>query len=391
MNPSQMLLRGAFSILLPKTQLRIMGLFLAMITMMITGSVVSYVIVRNVRSKTAFSSRIRATLVVMSMTLVLVACDFICCGGSVEYRIPFDMAMALLPMLVLSFSLWDEDLSLKVVGYLILPMAVMTVCYILQGAGVMRRIPDIYYIGMAGVAIILICFIFMVALTMRIMQVRLVLRNGNVWSSVCMMIDIMYLLFLVIGIMIFMVSALLSPSADYVISCIVSLLLTFHVAALGLRVSFDSLFMFWRRHERRIVESMKISRTDAPKDSSKVNEIYRDIYSRLVNLFETEKVYLNSELTMNDVVKIIFTNKLYISRAISQFTGKNFCQFVNYYRVSHSIELFRDNPELKVVELASQSGFNSTVSYSMAFRLYMSECPSDWCRKEKLKLSRRKK
>ena len=136
---------------------------------------------------------------------------------------------------------------------------------------------------------------------------------------------------------------------------------------------------------------MKISRTDAPKDSSKVNEIYRDIYSRLVNLFETEKVYLNSELTMNDVVKIIFTNKLYISRAISQFTGKNFCQFVNYYRVSHSIELFRDNPDLKVVELASQSGFNSTVSYSMAFRLYMSECPSDWCRKEKLKLSRRKK
>ena len=100
MNPSQMLLRGAFSILLPKTQLRIMGLFLAMITMMITGSVVSYVIVRNVRSKTAFSSRIRATLVVMSMTLVLVACDFICCGGSVEYRIPFDMARALLPMLV---------------------------------------------------------------------------------------------------------------------------------------------------------------------------------------------------------------------------------------------------------------------------------------------------
>lgn len=327
----------------------------------------------------------------MSMTLVLVACDFICCGASVEYRIPFDMAMALLPMLVLSFSLWDEDLSLKVVGYLILPMAVMTVCYILQGAGVMRRIPDIYYIGMAGVVIILICFIFMVALTMRIMQVRLVLRNGNVWSSVCMMIDIMYLLFLVIGIMIFMVSTLLSSSADYVISCIVSLLLTFQVAALGLRVSFDSLFMFWRRHERRIVESMKISRTDAPRDSSKVNEIYRDIYSRLVNLFETEKVYLNSELTMNDVVKIIFTNKLYISRAISQFTGKNFCQFVNYYRVSHSIELFRDNPELKVVELASQSGFNSTVSYSMAFRLYMSECPSDWCRKEKLKLSRRKK
>ena len=98
-----------------------------------------------------------------------------------------------------------------------------------------------------------------------------------------------------------------------------------------------------------------------------------------------------NELTINDIVKVTFTNRLYISRAISQFTGRNFCQFVNYYRVQHSIQIFRENPDLKVAEMAMYSGFNSTVSFSMAFRLYMSECPSDWCRKEKLKLNRRKK
>ena len=118
---------------------------------------------------------------------------------------------------------------------------------------------------------------------------------------------------------------------------------------------------------------------------------YEDIYTRIVTLFETEKPYLNSELTINDIVKVTFTNKLYISRAISQFTGRNFCQFVNYYRVYHSIQIYRDNPDMKVIDMATQSGFNSTVSYSMAFRLYMGECPSDWCRKEKLKLRRRKK
>ena len=102
-------------------------------------------------------------------------------------------------------------------------------------------------------------------------------------------------------------------------------------------------------------------------------------------------MYLNSSLTINDVVKVVFTNKLYISRAISQFTGRNFCQFVNYYRVTYSVRTFRDNPALKVAELALMSGFNSVVSFSMAFRLYMGESPSDWCRKERSRLIRRKK
>ena len=136
---------------------------------------------------------------------------------------------------------------------------------------------------------------------------------------------------------------------------------------------------------------MKISHADVTRDSSKIDDIYKDIYTRLVTLFETDKPYLNSELTIQDIVKVTFTNKLYISRAISQFTGRNFCQFVNYYRVLHSIQLFRDNPDLKVIELATRSGFNSNVSYSMAFRLYMSELPSDWCRREKLKIKRAKK
>ena len=110
-----------------------------------------------------------------------------------------------------------------------------------------------------------------------------------------------------------------------------------------------------------------------------------------MQLFENDRMYLNSELTINDVVKIVYTNKLYISRAISQFTGRNFCQFVNYYRVIHSIRLFRENPDLKVAELANQSGFNSSVTFAMAFRLYMSESPSDWCRKERYKIKAKKK
>ena len=103
------------------------------------------------------------------------------------------------------------------------------------------------------------------------------------------------------------------------------------------------------------------------------------------------KPYLDGNLTINDVVKVVYSNKVYISKAICHYTGRNFRQFLNYYRVAYSMDLFRENPEFKVSELAEKSGFNTVVSYTMAFRLFMNETPSEWCRKERSKILKQKK
>ena len=99
--------------------------------------------------------------------------------------------------------------------------------------------------------------------------------------------------------------------------------------------------------------------------------------------FEMEKPFLNGNLSINDVVRVVYSNKVYISKAICHYTGRNFCQFVNYYRIKYSTECFKANHDLKIHEISSMSGFNSIVTFNMAFRLYMGENPSDWCRKEK--------
>ena len=103
------------------------------------------------------------------------------------------------------------------------------------------------------------------------------------------------------------------------------------VAALGIRATDDVLFVFWRRQERRIIESMKITKVETAVDPCSIDDVYQDIYERVVAYFDAEKPFLDNELTINDLVKVLYSNKLYISRAISQFTGRNFCQFVNYY------------------------------------------------------------
>lgn len=110
----------------------------------------------------------------------------------------------------------------------------------------------------------------------------------------------------------------------------------------------------------------------------------KELYSRIVDLFDTSKPYLVDGITVSEVARMLFTNKVYVSRAINDCTGKNFCQFVNYYRVMYAVRLFNGNPYLKVSDLSDMSGFHNQVSFNMAFRLIMHETPSDWCRRQRL-------
>lgn len=366
-----------------------MAVFLAIFIMMTTFSVAIFMAVRVLMKKCSFDKRILIVIMHFLASGFLVLTDFLC-GGSFELRLPFDMLTALFPMLVISSSVWDSKIALRLCQGISYSVWGLIVFYILCRF-VFHKILTGNFIVMSGVILVIISLVYLSAIIMQVREIRQIMNRGNVWSYLCLIVDMTYLLFIVIYVMSLLMASCILVDYISVVSDVVSILIAFQMVALGLRVSFDSLFVILRKHERRIVESMKISQNDCHQDSYKVNEIYKDIYNRLVSLFENEKPYLNSELTINDIVKVTFTNKLYISRAINQFTGRNFCQFVNYYRVLHSIELFRQNPDLKVMEMATRSGFNSTVTFSMAFRLYMSECPSDWCRKEKFQQRRRKK
>ena len=143
----------------------------------------------------------------------------------------------------------------------------------------------------------------------------------------------------------------------------------------------------WTKTKNRAKSSAK----DIAKELIAQGGKYKELYERIEHYFHTSRPYLNGNLTINDVVKVVYSNKVYISQAICHYTGRNFRQYVNYHRVMYSVELFRNNLELNVASLAEKSGFNNMVSYTMAFRLFMNETPSEWCRKERAKILKPKK
>lgn len=229
------------------------------------------------------------------------------------------------------------------------------------------------------IAVISCCLpaiVFVTGVYRRLRDVKVVMRTGSVWAIVSLSVDAVYAV-------IILLYALLLP----VITPWVSMfLLSSVLIALSVRIRNASVFVLLVGHERRIVESMRLSQTECVSDNPGADLLYDNIYERILRYFESARPYLNNDLTISDVVEVIYTNKVYISRAISHCTGRNFCQFVNYHRVSYAVEQFRANPHLKVGELAGSSGFNSTTSFNNAFRLYMGEKPSEWCRRERARL-----
>ncbi len=336
----------------------------------------------NRRQKAFLEEPMRIMPVILFSTVSVLLTDVLASGKSLSlYMTAVDMMPSVMAAWLVSSSFHECRWTRRILWVLSFFNVGLFIFHICRAVGFAEAFPDARAILLLSLAAAMIPAVSILVLIERIRDVKSLMRNGSVWAFICLAVDYVYLCFVVAGV------------AAVQVRCPVLgvMLLCGAVAAMGFRILTDSKFILWHEQERIIIESMKITSLPAASDVSRIDEVYKDLYDRVVAYFESEKPYLNSDLTINSIVKDLYSNKLYLSRTISQFTGRNFCQFVNYYRVRHAMESFRANPDFKVHELATMSGFNSIVSFNMAFRLFMGENPSEWCRKERAKLIKKPK
>lgn len=106
---------------------------------------------------------------------------------------------------------------------------------------------------------------------------------------------------------------------------------------------------------------------------------------KICELLDREKLYLNPNIRVSDVAKMLFTNKNYVAQAIKSRMGKNFCQLVHYYRIKEAIRVYSINPDIQMPELAHRVGFNSMTTFNGAFSRNTGYTPAEWCKEYKRK------
>lgn len=101
---------------------------------------------------------------------------------------------------------------------------------------------------------------------------------------------------------------------------------------------------------------------------------------RLLNLMETEKLYLDSELTISKLAERLSIPAPHLSQTINERLNQNFVDFINSYRVEEAKRRLVD-PALKhysVLAIAEEVGFNSKSSFNSVFKKHVQMTPSEF-------------
>jgi YesN/AraC family two-component response regulator len=104
--------------------------------------------------------------------------------------------------------------------------------------------------------------------------------------------------------------------------------------------------------------------------SSLTDDQKEAIYEKLLEMLEYGRVFLNHDLSVEDLADKLDTNRRYLSQVVNELHGSNFSTFINEYRVKEARRLLLD-PEkhhFSLEGIAHAAGFNSRISFNNAFK-----------------------
>ncbi|MBR5660872.1 MAG: AraC family transcriptional regulator [Bacteroidales bacterium] len=300
--------------------------------------------------------------------------------GPVEIRyLVLDITAVVEILLLFPCSFEKPGFSLSATLLLEIALVISFVFSLFVPAGnVVFRSERIFY----SYIVVLVVFssYFSIVAAKRFSGIRLFFRNSAVWHNLEDYSRFIYsLIFMGLG-MYSLCAVLLPGDAGEVMTFTSLFLFMILYAILYLRDMTGRTYVLNQSTEHKVKEiikgNLRTSFVDKAEEDKKMNNLYR----RVLMYMNEKKPFLDPTFRMEDMAEDLYSNKLYLSRTINLLSGRNFRQFINYHRVQYAISLFKKDPRLKVGEVSMMSGFHSTVSFNMAFKVNTGQTPSDWLR-----------
>jgi AraC-like DNA-binding protein len=117
---------------------------------------------------------------------------------------------------------------------------------------------------------------------------------------------------------------------------------------------------------------------DKPMESHKSSvPVDPDLCERVKTEMEVKELYLNQNLSLQDISREIQIPARSISACLNQRTGVNFNEWVNNYRVEKALALLKDpkSNHLSIEGIGSSSGFKSRSAMYEAFKRKLGKSP----------------
>ena len=101
---------------------------------------------------------------------------------------------------------------------------------------------------------------------------------------------------------------------------------------------------------------------------------------KLLDYMDSNKPYLDPVLNLNDLAKKLSTNSSVLSKVINDGTGRNFNDFINYYRVQEVIHKLKagEQQTQTLLGIAYDCGFNSKATFNRSFKKVTGKTPKEF-------------
>jgi len=143
-----------------------------------------------------------------------------------------------------------------------------------------------------------------------------------------------------------------------------------------------SFFIYYLNKTNQLkIELSQLQNNKSKQEAS--TEKYEELYHNILNYFEKEKPYCNSDFTINQLADAMDTNITYISKAININEGMNFNLFLNSYRINMVKNMlsngYQDRFTIKYIYFSC--GFKHQSTFNKVFKLIEGITPSEYIRK----------
>lgn len=134
-------------------------------------------------------------------------------------------------------------------------------------------------------------------------------------------------------------------------------------------------------HEAEQIEEeiniKKVSKTPKVKLATGVIE---EINSKLILLMEHDKLFLESELTLQQLSEKLEYPTYQVSQAINEGMKKSFYDLINGYRVEEAKHLLLDpkNSNYTILSVGFEAGFNSKTTFNTVFKKFTGLSPTEF-------------
>ena len=144
-------------------------------------------------------------------------------------------------------------------------------------------------------------------------------------------------------------------------------LLILLIGHLGLRQN------FYIRDIAEAVDKPEPTAGATPKEDMALRE-------RLRYVIDTEKIYLQPNLKLEDLANRLNSNRNYMYNVINVEMGISFSEYINQKRIEYAAQQIRRNPKALLTDIATASGFTSTSAFYRNFKQFKHCTPSQFQR-----------